>query len=87
MPSTSIFTNSNALVSYMLHLDNLVKKGMNNGNILEVFKAQKKRVRNVLLTEEEGYFNEAIKAHHHLFFWTPLYEYYTICNDPDFDPT
>ncbi|PPQ87758.1 hypothetical protein CVT25_015003 [Psilocybe cyanescens] len=86
MSNNTIFANSDALVGCMLHLENLIQKGAKNGNILEVFKAQKASLRNVLIVKEDGLFKETIEAHHHLFFWTPVYEYYSIHANPDFNP-
>ncbi|PPQ93198.1 hypothetical protein CVT25_007857 [Psilocybe cyanescens] len=86
MSNNTIFTNSDSLIGAMLHLDNLFQKGANNGNIVEVLKSQKKGLRNVLTAKEDSLFKETFAAHGNLFFWTPLYDYYSVFKNPDFNP-
>ncbi|PPQ87769.1 hypothetical protein CVT25_015012 [Psilocybe cyanescens] len=85
MSNTSIFANSEALIGGMLHLNDLIKKGAENGNILDVIQRQKIGVRNVLQAQKSGAFTDTIEAHEHLFFWAPVLDYYCQRNKADFD--
>ncbi|PPQ85196.1 hypothetical protein CVT25_004201 [Psilocybe cyanescens] len=80
MSNTSIFANSKALIGGMLHLNDLIKKGVENGNILDIIQRQK-----IGVAQKSGVFTDTIKAHEHLFFWAPVLEYYCKCNKADFD--
>ncbi|PPQ82303.1 hypothetical protein CVT25_008429 [Psilocybe cyanescens] len=86
MSSETIFANSDALVGSLLHLDDLMQKGANDGKILDVLKAQKKGLRNVLIADNEGLLKETINTYGHLFLWAPMYEYYETYKNPDFNP-
>ncbi|PPQ93046.1 hypothetical protein CVT25_011917 [Psilocybe cyanescens] len=86
MLNNSIFANANAFAGAILHLDDLIKKAVENGNILEAIKAQKFSLRNVLQVKRNDTFLGTIASHGHLFFWELVLDYYNVRKNLEFDP-